>query len=190
MKHFITLFALAFALTASSQKTNKPLTKRIIVKTNVLNLVAGRPTFTIEKIFSNTFSTEISFVQGQINNFFFTDHYDYNGFLIRAKKHFTNLDYDKVSPYTALYIGNLNRTIETSGWVDNSGYFGYPSRDFSSNSIRGGASLGLSFITKNKIIIDASTSLGYGRYFTYHKPDMDFRGYIDMQIWLSIGYCF
>ena len=68
-----------------TQSALKPLAKRVIVKSNVLSLIAKRPTLSIEKVFSNTFSTELSFVQGQFNNILFTDHYDYNGFLMRAK---------------------------------------------------------------------------------------------------------
>jgi hypothetical protein len=122
----------------------------------------------------------------------FSDHYDYHGFLIRAKKHFTDFDLENVSPYAALYFGNLKRTIQTAGRVDNSGWFGYPSRDFSANSIRGGGSLGLSYITKSKIIVDGLMSLGYGAYTKVYKPDVNRNssGYLDTQLWLSIGYCF
>lgn len=192
MRHFITLLALGLSLSAFSQKTTRPLAKRIIVKTNLLSLIAQRPTITVENFFSNTFSTELSFVQGQFNNFLATDHYDYNGFLVRAKKHFIPLDFGRVSPYAALYIGNLKRNIQTTGWVDNSGWFGYPSRNFSANSIRGGGSFGLSCITKSKIIIDGLTSLGYGKYTKIYKPDVNRNrsGYFDAQIWLSVGYCF
>ncbi len=192
MRHFITLLALGLTLSAFSQETTRPLTRRIIVKTNILSLIAQRPTITVEKLFSRTFSTEVSFVQGQFNNFLFTDHYDYTGFLIRAKKHFIDLDFGNVSPYAAVYVGNLKRTIQTTGQVDNSGWFGYPSRNFSANSIRGGGSLGLTYIAKNKIIIDGLASLGYGTYTKIYKPDVNRNssGYLDAQIWLSFGYCF
>jgi hypothetical protein len=192
LKHFITFFVLTLAVCASSQETSRPLTKGIIVKTNLLSLVAQRPTFTIEKFFSNSFSAEVAFVQGQFNNFFFTDHYDYKGFLIRAKKYFTHTDFGKVSPYVALYAGNLKRTIQTTGQVDNTGFWGYPSRDFSANSIRGGGSLGLSYFTKSKFIVEGLISLGYGKYTKIYKPDLDRNssGYLDAQIWLSVGYCF
>lgn len=168
------------------------MTKRIVVKTNLLSLVAQRPTVTIEKFFSNSFSTEVAFVQGQFNNFLFTDHYGYNGFLVRAKKYFTELEFGSLSPYAALYVGNLKRNIQTTGQVDNTGFWGYPSRDFSANSIRGGGSLGLSYLGKSKIIVDGLASLGYGRYMKVDKPDVNQNttGYLDAQVWLSIGYCF
>jgi hypothetical protein len=144
----------------------------------------------IEKVFSNRVSAEVSFVQGQFNNFLLTDHYDYHGFLIRAKKHLSDIGFNKVSPYAALYAGSLKRTIQTTGRVDNTGWIGYPSRDFSANSIRGGGSFGLSFITNSKIIIDGQASLGYGKYTRYYKPDRNSKGYLDAQVWLCIGYCF
>ena len=192
IRHFIILLGLGLTVTAFSQETARPLTKRIIVKTNILSLIAQRPTITVEKAFSKTFSTEVSFVQGQFNNFLFTDHYDYNGFLVRAKKYFIDLDFGNVSPYTALYMGTLKRNIQTTGQVDNTGWFGYSSRDFSANSLRGGGSLGLSYISKNKIIIEGLASLGYGKYTKIYKPDVNRNpsGYLDAQIWLSIGYCF
>ena len=188
MKHFTTLCTLLLSLSAISQETTRPLTKRIIVKTNVLSLIAQRPTVTIEKVFTKTFSTEISFVQGEFNNFLFTDHYEYQGFLLRAKKYIINVDFGKISPYGAFYIGNLMRTILTTGQVDNSGYWGYPSRNFYANSIRGGFSLGIAYFSKRKINIDGLMSLGYGM---YRKADREnFNGYLDLQVWLSVGYCF
>lgn len=192
MKHALTLIALTFTICGFSQEARKPLAKTIILKTNLLSLVAQKPTVIIEKVFSKRFSAEVSFVQGQVNNFLFTDHYDYNGFLIAAKKYFTDLEFGRLSPYAALYFGNLKRNIQTKGQVDNSGFFGYPSRDFSANSIRGGGSLGLSYISKSKIIIDTHASLGYGAYTKIHKPDLNRNsiGYLDGQVWLSVGYCF
>jgi hypothetical protein len=192
IRHFITLVAMTLTISTFAQETSSALTKRIIVKTNLLSLVARRPTVTLEKMFSNSVSAEASFVQGEFNDFLFTDHYDYSGFLLRAKKHFTDLEFGGISPYVALYVGNLRRTIQTTGQVDNTGFWGYPSRDFSANSIRGGGSLGLSYISKSKIIVDGLMSLGYGKYTRVYKPDVNRNssGYLDTQIWLSVGYCF
>jgi hypothetical protein len=177
---------------AFSQKTSKPLTKRVIVKTNLLSIITHRPTITIEKIFTKTFGIEASFVQGEFNNFLLTDHYDYNGFLVRAKKYVNNIGYGKLSPYVAAYVGNLKRNIQTQGQTDNTGFFSYPSRDFMSNSIRFGGSFGLLYVTKGRIIIDQQTSLGYGRYLNLDKsnPSTYSNGYLDVQMWLSVGYCF
>ena len=193
MRHLLILIALSVTFSAFSQQTSRPLTKRVIVKTNLLSLVAQRPTVTVEKVFSSSFSAEVSFVQGQFNNFLFTDHYDYNGFLVRAKKYFTNLDFGSVNPYAAVYVGNLKRNIQTTGGQNGgSGWIGYPSRAFSANSVRGGGSLGLSYISKSKIIVDGLMSLGYGTYTKVYKLDVNRSsgGYLDAQVWLSIGYCF
>lgn len=185
--------ALAGALPVFSQETAKPLTKSVIVTINVFSLVAQRPTVTLGKFFGNSFSTEISFVQGRFNNFLFTDHYDYSGFLIRAKKYFTDVRFGNLSPYAALYVGSLKRTIQTTGrQIGNNGWIGYPSRDFSANSIRGGGSLGIAYISRGKIIVDGLVSLGYGTYTKVYKPDLtrNANGYVDAQLWLSVGYCF
>jgi hypothetical protein len=189
---FIIALTLFVSVSVRAQEKTSPLAKRVIVKTNVLSLLAQRPAISVEKVFSKTFSAEASFVQGQFNNFLFTDHYNYSGFLIRVKKHFGDLDFGEVSPYIALYAGNLKRNIQTTGQTDNSGWFGYPSRNFSANSIRGGGSLGLSYFTKSKFVIDAQYSMGYGKYTKFYKPDLNANanGYLDVQVWLSVGYCF
>ena len=192
MKSFLLAFIVFIATSASAQESTKPLTKRVLVKTNVLSLLAKRPTVSVEKAFSQTFSTEVSFVQGQFDNFLFTDRYDYHGFLIRAKKHLIKLDYGTISPYVALYAGNLKRHIQTTGQVDNTGFWGYPSRDFTANSIRGGGSLGFTYIAKSKFVLDGQGSLGYGRYLNLDTADPNtyLKGYLDVQVWLSLGYCF
>lgn len=190
---FFSLFALLLSVSSIAQEPGRPLTKSVIVKTNLLSLIAQRPSFTLEKIFPNGYSAEFSFVQGQFNNILFTDHYDYNGFLIRAKKFLISPDFGKLSPYAAIYAGTLRRNIySTGGQIGNNTWLNYPSRDFSANSIRGGGSLGLSYIAKNKMILDGQMSLGYGTYTKVYKPDINRKtsGYLDAQIWLSIGYCF
>ena len=189
---FITTCMALIAVPAYPQETPRPLEKRVIVKSNILNLLAHRPTVSLEKYFNKSFSTEVSFVQGEFNNFLLTDHYDYKGFLLRAKKHIVNIEPGRVSPYAGIYTGNLKRNIRTEGYVDNTGFVGYPDRDFSANSIRGGGSLGLSYFTRNYFIFDTQSSLGYGRYINIDKKDPDTysMGYLDVQLWLSVGYCF
>jgi hypothetical protein len=190
LKYLLTTYFILLTLPGFSQETERPFTKRVILKTNVLSLIAQRPTVTVEKAFSKRFSAEVSFVQGKFNNFLSTDHYNYSGFLVRAKKHFGEFDLGQISPYAALYMGDLKRQIQTIGRVDNTSWIGYPSRDFSANSIRGGGSIGLCFVAKNKIIVDGLASLGYGKYTRIYKPGTNSKGYLDAQVWLSIGYCF
>lgn len=192
MRFYLLLFLLLATFHLYAQESTKPLTKRVIVKTNVLSFIAQRPTLTVEKFFNNTFSAEVAFVQGEVNYFLFTDHYNYSGFLVRAKKHLVAIEPGMFHPYAAVYAGNLKRTIQTVGQVDNTGWFGYPSRDFSANSIRGGGSLGVAYLSKNRIVVDALASLGYGGYTTVYKSDANRKatGYLDTQVWLSIGYCF
>lgn len=188
----ITTFLALITVPAKAQETPRPLGKRVIVKSNILNLLAHRPAVSIEKYFNKSFSTEVSFVQGEFNNFLLTDHYDYKGFLLRAKKHFVNIELSHVSPYAGMYAGNLKRNIQTEGYVDNTGLVSYPDRDFSANSIRGGGSFGLSYFTRNYFVFDTQSSFGYGRYINIDKndPDTYSMGYLDIQLWLSVGYCF
>lgn len=192
-KHSLVLFGffILFGLYSHSQMA-KPLEKRILLKSNLLSLVAGQPTFSLEKFLTKKVSIEVSFVKGQFNNFLFTDHYDYNGILIRTKLFPHDVEFGLLHPYGGFYLGNLKRNIKTQSRSTNNGWFGYPSRDFSSNSIRGGGTLGLAFFSKSKFIIDGQTSIGYGKYIHLDKSDPSTygNGYLDMQLWLSFGYCF
>lgn len=190
MRRLLLIITLFTTLSAFSQKLERPWATRVIVKTNLINLLAQSPTLTIEKPFSNEFSAEVSFVQGKVNDIFFYDHYNYSGFLVRAKQYFEKLDYAKLCPYMALYIGSLKRNIQSAGDVGIFGLFGYPSRDFSANSIRAGGSAGLTFVGKKKFVIDGLISLGYGKYTKYYKPENFSKDYLDGQFWLSVGYCF
>ena len=178
----IVIITFIWVVPMNAQLKNNFLEKRLIVKTNLLNLFTGKPSVSVEHFFSKSFSGELSFVQGRVNDFLFTDTYTYNGWLLRAKKYLAPVTYKQLNVYTGLYIGNLKRVIQSSGWVDNSGWFGYPGKDFAANSIRGGASMGLVFITSNRIIIDGMGSLGFGKYTTYYKADRNAKTYLDAQI--------
>ncbi|MBE7171976.1 MAG: hypothetical protein INR73_15425 [Williamsia sp.] len=148
-------------------------------------MAAHRPTVAIEKVFKHNLSAEISFVQGEFNNVLLTDHYDYSGYLVRVKKHFGNLELGNATLYGSIYGGTLKRTIQTKAG------FLYPSRDFLANSVRGGYSFGFSYFSKSKINIDGMTGLGYGKYTKVYRSNSNQRagGYLDMQVWLSVGYC-
>lgn len=196
MKAFLTLtftvFYSCFSYNAISQETIRPLNQTVVLKTNVLNLIARGPSVSIEKFFPDRFSAELSFVSGRFDNILVADYYDYNGFLLRGKKYFTDVDFGKISPFGGIYAGNLKRNIQRDQYVNSSGYFGWPGRDFSANSIRAGASFGLTYITKSRVLIEGLGSLGYGVYTTVYKQDIERRPtrYLDTQTWLSLGYCF
>ncbi|WP_170234230.1 DUF3575 domain-containing protein [Segetibacter aerophilus] len=179
-------------LLSSQAQSTRPLTKRVMVKTNLLNAFFKRPTLSIEKALTSTVTLEGSFVQGTFENFILADHYDFNGFLLRTKKYFTELQYREVNRYAGVYLGTLKRNIVNQGTVNNTGFFGISSRDFHANSIRGGGSVGFAYFTKSNIVIDVQGSLGYGRYIHPKRlnPYDDAKGYIDVQVWLSVGYCF
>lgn len=194
MKILLSLCLLLITGTAIAQKvtTTTTLDKKIIVKSNLLSLVAKRPTLSLEKVFKNRLSTELCYVQGEFNNILFTDHYHYSGFLLRIKKYANNFDVGKISPFIGGYAGNLKRNIYNKGWVDNSGFISFPSRNFSANSVRGGGTMGFSYISKKKWVLEGLAGLGYGRYINYdrHDPNTYMGGYLDMQTWFSVGYCF
>jgi hypothetical protein len=197
MRSLLTTLIILTTLSAIAQVQDettsvRPLDKRLIVKSNILSLIAKRPTLSVEKLFPNRISAEICFVQGQFNNILFTDHYDYSGFLLRLKKYTDDFKFGQANPFLGTYIGNLTRNIQTEGRTDNSGWFGYPSRYFTANSIRVGGTVGLTYFSKSKFVIEGLGSLGYGRYLNLDKsdPNTNGNGYLDMQVWLSVGYSF
>jgi hypothetical protein len=192
----IFIFLMSFGLLAqeSAYETtfSKRLEKKLIVKSNVLSLIAQRPTISVEKLFQNRISAELCFVQGQFNNILFTDHYSYSGFLLRLKKYTNDFKFGDVNTFLGTYVGTLTRNIETEGRTDNSGWFSYPSRYFSANSVRAGGTMGLTYFSRSKFVFEGLGSLGYGRYVNLNKsdPGTDSNGYLDLQVWLSIGYSF
>lgn len=188
---YLILFTVFITAAAYTQEA-RPLTKRVIVKTNLLSLLAQRPTVSVEKVFPKNFSVEGSFVQGQFNHFLLTGHYDYNGFLVRVKKYFQPPGFGNIYPYAAIYSGTLQRHIQTNGQTIIPFLLELPSRNFSANSVRAGGTFGISWFTKNRITIDYQNSLGYGRYLHLdnNDPNTYNKGYPDIQVWLSVGYCF
>lgn len=189
MKKYLFLIIIIFLATRSfSQQKN-----RFIIKSNLLNLIAKNPAISIEKAFSNTFSLEASYVSGKTNILPFTDQYAYKGFLLRTKKYLSETKINDLNLYYGYYVGNLNREIKSAGYAHQTGFFGIASRDFTSNSVRSGGSLGVAYQLRNNIVFDASASLGYGRYFnTKNNNATNFppKGYLDTQIWFSVGYGF
>lgn len=186
------LIATLVAVHAFSQRVEKPPTRLVIVRTNLANLVASGPAISVEKIFTKTFSTELSLMQGHFNSVLLTDYYGYGGFLLRAKKFPNGLQYGDVSPYLGIYAGMLKRTIHTKGSDDNSGWFSLPSRDFAGNSLRAGFSLGVSYLDKSRFTFDMQWGIGCGKYIHVIRNSREVRpsGYLDMQLWVSAGYCF
>ncbi len=63
MKYTICTLLVFFTTTMFAQNTNKPIAQKLIVKTNLLNLLAQGPGITVEKPLSSTFSWELSYVQ-------------------------------------------------------------------------------------------------------------------------------
>lgn len=168
-------------------------TAGVIVKTNVLNLVMKRPTLSIEKTFSEKYGLELSYTSGEIKNIGNLDYYHYEGFLVRAKKYIKPIRKKEANAFYGAYFGNLDRKIITHGSVDRTGFFSWGrNRDFDANSLRYGGTFGVSFIPKKHFLIEGLTGLGYGDYYNvksnlWNKPS---GGYLDFQLWFSVGYTF
>lgn len=176
------------------QEQVSSLRKSVLIKTNLLNLLAHRPTITIEKPLSSHWSLGLSYVTGEFNYVLFTDHYRYDGFILDTRYYIIPLQIRAFSPYVSTYVGNLNRVIRTeSRSGDLLERLLVNRRDFYGKSVRFGASIGGQYLFTNRIAIDGHIGLGYGKYyqqFDKTDPSTMSDGYIDGNIWLSIGYCF
>ncbi len=186
MKHLLLAASLLFAVHVFCQQKNN-----LYLKTNLLSLVAQRPTITLEKSVTNKFSVEVSYVQGSFNNFLFTNEYNYNGILIKGKIYFEPIASGKVIGYGGVYLGNLKRKIESEGYVDNTGWINLPYKNLTANSIRGGGSLGVVCFSRSRFLLDVCSSLGYGKYTKILEGSSKGKnGYLDAQLWFSIGLRF
>lgn len=190
MRHFLTIAAFLFAVTAFSQQAAEPIKKSFIIKSNLLSLLAKKPTLSAENFFTPSFSAELSFVQGRFDDILFTDHYVYQGVLARAKKYTADVEYGSLNTYGGIYAGWLERTISSKGRTDNTGWFSIPGRNFSAQSIRAGLTLGSTYFSFSRLVIDLSGSIGYGSYTAIRHTDSTLGGYLDMQVWFSVGYRF
>jgi hypothetical protein len=165
----------------------------LIVKTNLLNLVAKRPTLSVEKTFSDLYGLELAYTFGEIKNLGYRDYYRYDGFLLRAKKYIRPIKNREANAFYGAYFGNLNKTVISHSSVDNTGFFSWGhDRDFKANSLRYGGTFGVSFIPKKHFLLEGLTGLGYGDYYNVQNNSRNKLpgGYFDFQLWLSIGYSF
>lgn len=162
----------------------------LLVKTNVLNALAKRPALSVEKTFADKYGLELSYTTGELN---WGRDYKFNGFLLRAKIYSDQIETNALIPFYGLYVGNLNKQIISNATVDNTGFFSIGrNRNFEANSFRSGINIGFLFIPKKRFILEGTTALGYGKYFNvknYISDPMP-KGYLDFQLWLSVGYYF
>ncbi|MGG9970560.1 DUF3575 domain-containing protein [Ferruginibacter sp. SUN002] len=191
----VKLFSSDLLLSGLHGKQGEKITKEgFVVKTNLLNLIMRYPAISVEKMFNENNSIELSIVKGRAKDFIFTDYYEYQGALIALRHYFDIPRTNKTNFYGGGYMGSFKRIIQTTGTTFGSGgYLGYPSRDFEGHSLRVGGSLGAAYFFGNKIVIDAKLGLGYGVYYsTFDKiaSEKNNIGHLDAQIWLSVGYKF
>lgn len=166
----------------------------LIVKTNLLNLVAKRPSISLEKTFFNIYGLELSYASGEMRHMLSRDYYEYEGFLLRAKKYLVPIEKREANAFYGLYVGTLKKTIQNQG-RSGEGFFdtSTATRDFKANSVRFGGNFGVMFIPAKHLTLEALTGFGYGKYFNmksnpiYSAPP---KGYLDFQLWLSVGYYF
>lgn len=186
MRKFIPVIFFCF-LTIAAQSQERI---GLAVKTNVLNALAKRPGISIEKTFNDKYGLELSYTTGKLN---WGRDYEFYGFLLRAKIYSDKIESNAIIPFYGLYVGNLNKRIVSKASVDNTGFVSIGrNRNLEANSFRTGANIGFLFIPKKRFILEGTTALGYGRYFNMKNyiSDAAPKGYLDFQLWLSVGYYF
>lgn len=180
------ILALLTSIKISIASAQEPI--GLIVKTNLLNLVAERPTISVEKTFAKKYGLELSYTSGEL---YIGQYYKYDGFLLRAKKYTREIKTRDAIPFYGAYVGNLSKKVEREAYYE-SWLFNKNRKDFEATSIRAGGNFGVLFIPKKGFTLEGTTGLGYGRYLkTYnYAQDPLPKGYFDIQFWLSIGYYF
>ena len=181
------LYLLLFLFIAKNGIAQKPY--GIFLKTNLLNLVAKRPSFSIEKTIALKYGLELSYNTGVLN---WGRDYEYNGFLLRAKMYAYEIKQHEITPFFGIYTGNLNKTIvSNNAYVHPTGYLSFGNdRNFKANSIRSGINIGFLYIPAKRFFLETTTGIGYGKYFnieTFQGSDAP-KGYLDFQLALSVGY--
>jgi len=161
------------------------------LKTNLLNLAAKRPSFSVEKMIKQYYGLEFSYSSGELN---WGRDYRYDGFLLRAKRYVSEIRTNEAIPFFGIYAGNLNKKIiSNNAYTHPTGYLSFGNdRNFKANSIRSGVNAGVLYLPAKRILLEVTTGGGYGKYFNIEsfeekKPP---KGYVDFQLWLSAGYSF
>ena len=186
MKKIVIIF-ISFLIiqTASSQELG------ISVKSNLLNLLAKQPSFSIEKTFRQRYGLELSYSSGELS---WGRDYKFSGFLLRGKVYAYDIEAKEITPFWGLYAGNLNKTIvSNNAYVHPTGFLSFGNnRNFKANSIRSGMNLGFLYLPTKRFLIETTTGLGYGKYFNLEtfQDTAAPKGYLDFQLWLSVGYTF
>lgn len=184
-KIFCLILLILLKVCASAQKQ-----AGISIKSNLLNLIAKGPSFSIEKTIANKYGLELSYSKGELN---WGRYYEYNGFLLRAKIYAADIKPNEIIPFYGLYFGNLNKTIVSNANVDNTGFVAIGrNRNFTANSIRSGGNIGFLFIPTKRFLMETTTGFGYGKYFnvkTFNGIAAP-KSYLDFQLYLCIGYSF
>jgi len=185
-KNVIIFISFLIFQTASSQE---PI--GISVKSNLLNLLAKQPSFSIEKTFRQRYGLELSYSSGELN---WGRDYKFSGFLLRGKMYAYDIEAKEITPFWGLYVGNLNKTIvSNNAYVHPTGFLSFGNnRNFKANSIRSGMNLGFLYLPTKRFLIETTTGLGYGKYFNLEtfQDRAAPKGYLDFQLWLSVGYTF
>jgi len=186
----VIIFAIIFISFILVQPASAQEPIGIILKTNLLNLVAKGPSFSIEKTFVQKYGLEFSYSAGELN---WGRDYNYKGYLLRGKMYAYKIKSREVTPFFGVYVGTLNKTIISNAEVHPTGFFSIGrNRNFETNSLRSGLNLGLSYQPFKRLVLEATTGIGYGKYFNMknYLSQPPPKGYLDFQLWLSVGYNF
>ncbi|WP_316807939.1 DUF3575 domain-containing protein [Pedobacter agri] len=163
----------------------------LAVKTNLLSLVAKRPSFSVEKTFKQRYGLEFSYATGKLN---IGREYEYSGFLLRGKMYAYEIKKREITPFFGAYIGSLDKTIvSNNAYTHPTGFLSFGNvRNFKANSFRSGVNLGFVYIPGKRFLLETTTGFGYGKYFDVETFQGSYapKGYFDFQLWLSVGYRF
>lgn len=172
----IGLIILIFFFAASNIHSQE---RKVSINTNILNLVASGPSLAVNYDMSINWSIQLYGSTGRFNGIGYTFKTGVIDFKYRLSKNM----------YVGPYLRYIEKKIYRPGYVDATGFFSTPGRDFQGRGISPGASFGFNIVDNKRLNIEAFVGGGYGKFIS-QRGDKTGSGFLDARIGILTGVRF
>ncbi len=153
--------------------------RKFSINTNVLNLVARGPSLSLNYDMSTFWSIQLYGSAGSFNGI----GYSYKTGIIDFKYHLSE------NMYVGPYLRYIEKTIYRPGFVDRTGFFSTPGRDFQGKGLSPGANFGFNIINEKRFNLESFIGIGYGKFIS-QRGDKAGSGFMDARIGVLTGVKF